>query len=224
LARTVPPLMQYARSSRPLDTTVSTGSSYASMNQPKGRNERVDQATETKVLALIARGDTYDAIKGVLESEGTIISIATISAIKSRNKSALDFMKQELVKHEVSASTKLLGKARQLLERKLTRALNAEQIQKELIEEAKSGELEPHIFEALYNKALKAELTVAELTSLSKEMFNQSQVEQGKPTSITESPAQAKENLKTLLEAINNQDDEKILKAIFPDAQRTPVA
>lgn len=178
----------------------------------------LDTKTETQVIAMLARGDTYDAIRAVLESQGTTITISTISNVRRRNTEALAYMKNALMQHEVSISSKLLTKSRQLLERKLNRAFHVEEKINSLEQELKSEEIDHRTFSVLYEKALKAELSVAELVSLSKEMFNQSQIEQNKPTSITENPAQAKENLKTLLEAINTKNDTAVLQAIFPDA------
>lgn len=178
----------------------------------------IDAATETRIVAMIARGDTYEAIRRVLKDEGITIALSTISDVKKRNTDALKYMQDALVQHETNQSTKLLSKSRQLLERKLNRALHQDEEMADLKEQYVEGEIDQGQFNVLMERALKSELTVAELTSLTKEMFNQSQVEQGKPTSITENPAQAKENLKTLLEAINSKDDKAIVQAIFPDA------
>lgn len=178
----------------------------------------LDASTEMRVVAMIARGDTYEAIKGALASEGIQIATSTISAIKRRNPDALKHIQDAIMVNETHQSTKLLVKSRQLLERKLNRALNQDEEIEELTEKYHNGEITEIEFNHLLQKAIKSELSVAELTSLTKEMFNQSQVEQGKPTSITENPAQAKENLKKLLEAINSKDDKAIVEAIFVDA------
>lgn len=185
------------------------------MSKPRST---LDAATETRVVAMIARGDTYEAIRRALGTEGVSIAISTISDVKKRNPDALKYIQDALVEHEANQSTKLLSKSRRLLDRKLDRALRQDEEIQELTEQYQSGEFDEAVFNGLLHKALKSELTVAELTSLTKEMFNQSQVEQGKPTSITENPTQAKENLKALLEAINNNDDKAILEAVFPDA------
>jgi hypothetical protein len=60
-------------------------------------------------------------------------------------------------------------------------------------------------------------IPLRDLIAASKEMFNQTQIEAGKPTSITESPEQAKRNLQTLLQAIHNRDDKAMVDAIFLD-------
>lgn len=192
---------------------ASIESSYESMS-----NHNLDTATETNILARIARGDTYEAIRRDLAVEGTSIAISTISAVKKRNVASLEFMQNELVKHETNQSTKLLTKSRKLLERKLDKALGIDEQIEDITEQYQAGEIDDVMFRSLTDRADKSELTASELNSITKEMFNQSQVEQGKPTAITDNPTQAKENLKTLLEAINDKDDRKIIEAIFPDA------
>jgi hypothetical protein len=145
----------------------------------------IDSQTETKIVALIARGDSYKSIKEQLNKDGVSLSLPSISKIKERNTQALSYIKGEIVAHELSKTTKILDKARDLIDQKL------------------DGD-QP--------------IALKDLTTLSKEMFNQSQIESGKPTSITNSPELAKAQLKTLLEAINSGKDEDIAKAIFIDA------
>lgn len=175
----------------------------------------LDIKTETQVVAMLARGDTYEGIRGVLAADGINITIGTISAVRKRNKEALEYIKGTLVEHETRKSTQLLAKAHNLIERKLNRALRQDDIIAEYHEQYQKEEIDEHQLDVLVKIALKNELTVPELTSLAKEMFTQSQVEQGKPTAISENPTQARENLKRLLEAIHNKDDKGVLDAIF---------
>lgn len=179
---------------------------------------KLNSADQTRVVAMIARGDTYDSIKRVLSTEGIDIGISAISEVKRRNMDALRYMQDALIQHEAHQSTKILSKSRRLIERKLDRALSQDEEFADIKERYASGEIDEFQLKRLMELAMRQELSVGELTSLTKEAFNQSQVEQGKPTSITENPAQAKENLKTLLEAINSGDEALMAKAIFLDA------
>lgn len=180
------------------------------MNKP-----RLSTQTETQIIAMIARGDTYGAIQQAFKLKDESISISTISTVKKRNLEALKYMQGVIVEQSTNQSTKILAKSRELIDRKLDRALKQDDEIAEIKQKFEDGELESSEFMHLLDRATKHELTVTELTSLTREMFNQSQVEQGKPTSISDNPAQAKENLKTLLEAINNKNETAILEAIF---------
>lgn len=176
---------------------------------------RLSTQTETQIIAMIARGDTYGAIQQALKAKDESVSIQTITAVKKRNLEAFKYMKGVMVEQATNQSTKILAKSRELIDRKLDRALRQNDEVLELTQQFEDGDIEREEFHVLLNRAEKHELTVQELTSLTREMFNQSQVEQGKPTSISDNPAQAKENLKTLLEAINNKNETAILEAIF---------
>ncbi|HET8708955.1 MAG TPA: hypothetical protein VFL85_01600 [Candidatus Saccharimonadales bacterium] len=131
---------------------------------------------------------------------------------------AIDYIKNEVTKHEANQSVKILGKSRQLLERKLDRALKQAEQMENIKQRYDNDEIDAKDYDRLLSQAVRSELSVSELTSLTKEMFNQSRLEEGKATSITESPTQAKEHLKTLLQAINDKDDHKLVEAIFTDA------
>lgn len=187
--------------------------------------KRIDSQTETRALALLARGDSYDDIVSTFVREGTPVSKSTLVSVKRRNTETLKYMQDALVQHELNKSTQILAKARQLLEKKIHKALLVDDKLDELTQELKDHEIELNQYELLVKTLRKDDISVAVLTTLTKEMFNQSQVEQGKPTVISENPQQARENLKTLLQAIDAKDEEKILKAIFvEDDQPIPVS
>lgn len=181
-------------------------------------NRSIDTQTETKVVAMIARGDSYSTIKENLELEGTTISTTAISDIKKRNTEALNQIQSAIVQAQTSQATRLLGKSRTIIERRLDKELNRAEDIDEYRQLWLNGEIS---YEEYRDEVLKygdKAMSTAELTSLTKEMFHQSQIEQGKPTAISENPTQAKENLSTLLRAISQGDEAAMVRAIFPDA------
>lgn len=185
------------------------------MSAPK----KLDGQTETQVVAMLARGDTHQQIVDWLDTEkGVKIALATIGVIKNRNTEGINFMKGELLKHETTMATSLLDKSRRLIDKRLDKALSLEETLKDLRAQFDRGEIDDKTYYYHVDIELRNRLSVQELNAISKESFNQSQLEANKPTSITDSPAQAKANLETLLHAIANNDDKAILEAIFIDA------
>lgn len=180
---------------------------------------KIDTQTEIKIVARIARGDSYQEIKDDLAKDGVDISLSGITDVKQRNSLALEQIKGSLVQHEASKSARILDKAKKQLEGKLD---NAERIEQELSEAKKlydDGDIDfKEYLDSVDQINKRGHISIKDLVTVSKEMFNQSQIEAGKPTSITENPEQQKENLMTLLKAINEKDDVGMIKAIFPDA------
>lgn len=181
--------------------------------------KKLDTQTETQVVAMLARGDSHPVIVNWLKTDRDItLSVKTISLIKSRNAEALKFMHGEIVKHETTMATTILGKSRRLIDKKLDRAVKLEDELTELRQQYESKEITAEEYYHWVDLALKSQLSVQELNSLAKESFNQSQIEAGKPTSIADSPAQAKASLEALLHAIANNDQSAMMKEIFPNA------
>lgn len=178
----------------------------------------LDAQTETQVVAYIARGDTYDDILSVLSERGIVTSKATLSHIKTRNADALAAMQKSIETQQISHATSILKKSRELLERKLDKQLKLEEELTELRESHEKHEIDLSEYLKSAQELVKQQLTASELNSITKESFNQSQVEQGKPSSITETPAQAKQNLQRVLSAIAAGDDQAAVEAIFIDA------
>lgn len=182
-------------------------------------NKLLDAKTETEVVAYMARGDDYNTILATLAGRGIELSKPNLTQIKQRNSEALAYMQNAMVESQLSHASAILRKSRQLLERKLDQTLK---IDEQLIELKKLFDnSDMDVKEYLYerDKILRTELTAGELTAITKESFNQSQVEQGKPSSITENPAQAKANLEKVLRAIAEGDDKAAIEALFLDAE-----
>jgi len=173
---------------------------------------------EVRIVALIARGDTYATIQAQLKKDGISITIPTISKIKLRNEDALKAIKTQMIKVESSKSATILEKSRNLIEKKLDKAED-DSIPEELTQALENGDIDFKDYLKEVSRVQNSRrLSVGELNMVAKEAFNQSQIESGKPTSITDSPEQAKHNLERLLSAINSGKEEDIVKAIFLDA------
>lgn len=179
---------------------------------------KIDTQTETRIVVLKARGDTYEQIKNTLAKDGVDISVSGLQKVVERNKAAMEHIKGELVQHQTTKTTRILEKTREQIEKKLDAAAGDVPVLHELIQLRDDGEIDDNEFARLSMRAVEAHgIPLRDLIAASKEMFNQSQIEAGKPTSITESPEQAKRNLQTLLEAIHNRDDKGMVDAIFID-------
>lgn len=180
---------------------------------------KIDTPTEIKIVARLARGDTYQSIKDDLAKEGVDISLSGITDIKQRNSMALEQIKSSLVQHETSKSARILDKARKGLESALDDHENYREDLKKLVQAREDGDIDWSEFIIAKSDLDRAShLTAKDLTTISKEMFNQSQIEAGKPTTITENPEENKRNLMILLKAINDKDEVTMLKTLFPDA------
>lgn len=185
------------------------------MSAPK----KLDGNTESQVVAMLARNDTQQQVVDWLKQEkGISMSIANIGVIKKRNSEAISFMRKELTKHETTLAATILDKSRRLIDKKLDKALSIEEELTALRKKFDDGEMTDENYYREVDIVLRNRLSVQELNSLSKEAFNQSQIEAGKPTSITETPEQAKQSLGVLLAAISKGDDAAVLAALFPSA------
>lgn len=178
----------------------------------------LDTKTETEVVAYIARGDSYNTILKTLEDKGFSATKGTLTNIKKRNSEALEYMQTAMQEQQLSHATTLLRKSRQLLERKLDQSLELDNDLDKLKKLYDNDEIDFDQYSRRLDVLLRKELSATELNSITKESFNQSQVEQGKPSSITENPTQARANLAKLLNAISTNDERAAMEAIFLDA------
>jgi predicted DNA-binding protein YlxM (UPF0122 family) len=173
-----------------------------------------DTETQLKILAMVARGDTLQEI-----SDTTNVAVSTVQDIKARNKSSLALIQERMIDHQISSSKKILNKAHNLIERKLTKAEKADQEREELYRALEEGIIKPEEFRARLGALYEPTLT--ELNAVSRESFNQSQIEAGKPTSISNSPTEAKQQLVDLVQAIQAGDEVELYKMVL-NPQHTP--
>lgn len=181
-------------------------------------NKALDNQTEARVVAMIARGDSYGSIAATLNREGTEIAVSTIGAIKRRNPEALAHMQKILLDDQTTHAQKILNKSRTLIDRRLTDAMKIEDDIAQLHEDYHDGIIDEVEYRQKFDLILRNTLNIGELNAVSKEAFSQSQIEAGKPTSITENPTQAKENLERLLRAIAANDTKGMLESVFVHA------
>lgn len=181
-------------------------------------SKKLDTQSETEVVAYIARGDSYQSIINVFKTRGIVLNKTNLSKIKARNSEALTFMQTAMTEQQMSHAASILHKSRQLLEGKLDEQIVVQRDLEELKERFDNGDIEFTAYINLYKTIVRRELTAGELNGITKESFNQSQVEAGKPTAITESPTQARQNLQVILNAIANGDDKAAVEALFIDA------
>lgn len=178
--------------------------------------KKISTALETKIVAMIARGDSYNTILDKLAEDGVTLTKTSLTNIRERNSEALAFMKNTMLEQQASIAGRILKRSRELIEDRLGDDDRYWDIMKELNQKLADGEIDEEMYYKM--RPIAPSVSIRDLTTVSKEMFNQSQIEAGKPTAITDNPAQAKENLKVLLEAINKGSDEDIARAIFLDA------
>lgn len=164
--------------------------------------------TKLQVLALFARGDTYEQV-----STATGIKIPALQKIKERNKAALEVIQNRMIDYKVSKSKKILDKTHSLIDKKLDKVAASWRNREELEAKYKSGEIP---YEEFIKQSVGfTDVTLTELNSVSREAFNQSQIESGKPTSIANSPHEATQDLMRLVEALKGGDEIVLERLVF---------
>jgi hypothetical protein len=165
---------------------------------------------EAEVVARLARGDAQHKIAAELQ-----LGTSTIARIKERQSQALQVINTKVAQRKMRVTSRILEKAHRQLEKRLDDSENYEQLLEEVeLEFAESKKNKEDTAHYHAKKASLTKLSTAELVSLTKEMFHQSQVEQGKPTTLVSSSDQSttKQDLEQLLEAIRNGDEVKMLQ------------
>lgn len=118
------------------------------------------------------------------------LSVSGIKKVKKRNPISLAKMEEIITEKQAISASRLLEKSHREIEKKLDKALAGEE-----------------------------DIKLRDLVGVSKEMFNQVQIEHGKPTSIatssTQDPLEAKKELKSLLKALKANDAVELQRIIF---------
>lgn len=130
----------------------------------------VSPQDEMRILAMIVRGDQQKAIAAEFGlTEGTITNI------KKRNPETLAMLKEQFTSHRVSQAVSILDKANKAIEKKL----DDSELYDDKIAEIRQEFVEGVITEEERDARLRAlqKLTVAELTSISREMHSQTKTE-----------------------------------------------
>lgn len=160
----------------------------------------IDIQTESKIVALMARGDSYKQIM-----EQVDVNINTLTKIKKRNQDNLTLIKQKSLELEQSNAQAIKDKANKLLSNKLDAAMNNQA----LLLKAKQDWLDDVITFKEYEVLLRQhkDISVTELVTVSREMHSQSQ-------DHNDDKAPQKD-LKALTEAIKNGDTVQLNQMIF---------
>lgn len=171
--------------------------------------QRTSTQKQLQILALVVRGDSAAKI-----AEITGIPKSTVDNIRNRNHANIQLIKSRLIEHEVSKSKKILDKSQGIMDKKLTRLEKNEDIRQDALQALETGA----ISHEEYNQKVSGltDVTLTELNSVAKEAFNQSQIEMGKPTSISASTQEAKDDLVRLVDELKKEhNEEELLKLIF---------
>lgn len=179
--------------------------------EKRARGVKIDVATEVKIVALIARGDTQEQISQQIAGG---VSKNALTAIKKRNKENLDLIKERLMQRAMDDAEGIKQKANKIISQKLDHADDADVI----LDKARQDWLDDKITWPEYDKILKRfkPLSVTELVSVSKEMHAQS-------TDNTKPPA-SEADLASLAAAIRSGDEIKITQAVFNAKPNAPTS
>jgi hypothetical protein len=169
-----------------------------------GKKLTVEQ--ESRVIALLARGELYDDIRThVKEHFGRTISKASIVSVKKRNKENLAIIRDKLLQKEEEDALALKDKANKYLNKRLDREIKTSQI----IDDAQKAYLNGEITVEEYVGIVRShkEITVTEVVNVSKTMHEQSK--------NTETVENTKTDTAALVEAIRSGDEVTISQLVF---------
>lgn len=180
---------------------------------------KVTPVTEQKAIALLARGDKYQEVADTLEREDNLkLTYEGVMTLAKRNKEAIAALKKQIQAKVTSNSLAILDKSRMLIEKKLDRATKLELLLDEIAEQFANGEID----ENEYLSKIRAipSISLAELTSVTKEAFNQSQVESGALGALPGVSAEdAKAQLATLVKALQSGNEVELQRIVFNPKQ-----
>lgn len=133
---------------------------------------KLNTAQRMKVLALMARGDSYAQIRAHLQSQYEIsITDGALSDLRKRHADTLAEMTRTMVEHETIEAEDLLKKTRRMISKQLTKAeVDANKLA-ELDEDYRDGDLTKHEYDR--KRAGLLGLSINQLVSVSKEMHSQ---------------------------------------------------
>lgn len=174
---------------------------------------RLPDHVDIDVVARLVRGDSHNKI-----SEELGIAVDTVAAIKKRQSSALAVINTKVAEKKQLRTLRILDKAHELLEKKLTDADAYEELVAAIELEYANSDMTKED-QAVRKAALKAisKPTVSELVTISKEMFHESQVEQGKPTSIAAAGSREEQTaeLQKMVQALDIGDEIELQRLTF---------
>ena len=166
--------------------------------------ERLTTAEETKIVMLLARGDTYPQIQEEMKPIRHVNEV-TIGRVKKRNQENLELIRERLLKREEEDALSIKRKANKLIANKLDRAETEDEKADKIREDHRNGKID----KAEYDRRMRTtqHTSLPELVTVSREMHSQSQ---------TQPPAETpQKDLEALIQAINSRDQVEIVKTIF---------
>lgn len=157
---------------------------------------------EAKIVALLARGDTYDQIQAQMERS---VAKMTIGRVKKRNKGTLDMISAKAMQKAEADAASIKNKANTLISTRLDRADKFDK----LIEKLESDYVDGNITYKEYREERRKlkDVTLPELVIVSKEMHHQ--------TSAEPTPPANQQDIATLIAAIKSGDEVKLNQIIF---------
>lgn len=169
----------------------------------------LDTFTETQIVARLARGDKQLDIMAEMG-----VAIATVTAVKKRNKENLAIIKQKTLEKQIENAEAIKQKSNAKLSKRLDRDDEAEKIISKAQSEYLNGDISLKEFSDIMRRV--KELSVNELVTISKEMHHQ--------TVETDKPPAAAGDLTDLIAAIKSGDEVSITKAVFNGQRNNPPA
>lgn len=176
---------------------------------------KINQKTETEVVAMLARGDTQEDIRRELATRGIEVSHTAISKVKQRNTEALQYLQDQVVEYERSQSAEILRDTHQLLSKQVKQANQDFDRKAELDERLDAGEISEE--EYWQERRRLTELDMNSLSRLSREMFQQSQIEQGQPTEISNDPKRVHAYLRKIVDNVDEKNHEELVAIMYSD-------
>lgn len=165
---------------------------------------------ETKIVALMARGDNYTEIqKELMDSLGKHVSKVTLSKVRARNKENLALIAQRVMEKEEADALAIKNKANNIIKKKL----DSEDKTEAIITKAKADYLDGEITIKEYMEVVKFHRPtgLTELVGVSKEMHNQAGTVPDKPVSS--------EDMAKLAAAIQSGDEVTLNQMVFKRGQ-----
>lgn len=168
---------------------------------------RIDPIVETRVVAYLARGETFENIKRLIkETTDKTIANPSIVKIKQRNAENLNILRTKVMDIEEANALDLKGMANKILKSKLGNAEKEAELKAKLHDDYLEGVIDAKE----YAETLKriGNVSIPELVVVSKEMHQQSKKDDGVAP-------QANKNLQALADAIKNGDELVLNQMIF---------
>lgn len=181
--------------------------------------QKLNTAQRMRVLALMARGDTYAQIRAHLQSQYDItISDNSLSDIKKRHGDTLAEMTRTMVEHEAIEAEDLLKKTRRMIGRKLSQAEQDANKLAKLDEQYREGDITKSQYDL--KRAGLLGLSINQLVAVSKEMHNQvmKDIPPGLPPGASATGAIGGGNpaiTEAIVAAIKNGDTVELQRLVF---------